>query len=60
VRAVLDVNVIVSSLLSPQGTPSRIVDAWQDGHFDLLVSPHLMAELQRTLTYPKLRGSSIG
>ena len=53
-RAVLDVNVIVSALLSPSGTPARIVEAWQDGRFDILVSPLLLGELQRTLTYPKL------
>jgi putative PIN family toxin of toxin-antitoxin system len=55
VRAVLEVNVIVSALLAPSGTPARIVEAWQDGRFDILVSPLLPAELQRTLAYPKLK-----
>jgi putative PIN family toxin of toxin-antitoxin system len=55
VRVVLDVNVIVSALLAPSGTPARIVEAWQDGRFDILVSPLLLAELQRTLTYPRLK-----
>jgi hypothetical protein len=54
VRAVLDVNVIVSALVSPRGTPARLLRAWQDGYFDLLVSPLLLAELRRTLTYPKI------
>lgn len=52
---VLDVNVIVSALLAPSGTPARIVEAWQDGRFDILVSPLLLAELERAFTYPKLR-----
>ena len=54
-RAVLDVNVIVSALLAPSGTPARIVEAWQDARCDILVSPLLLAELERVLTYPKLR-----
>ena len=29
--------------------------AWQDGAFDLLVSPLLIAELERALAYPNLR-----
>ncbi len=29
--------------------------AWQAGHFELVVSPGLLGELARTLTYPKLR-----
>lgn len=54
-RAVLDPNVIVSALLSPQGAPARIVREWLDGGYDLVVSPLLLAELERVLAYPKLR-----
>ena len=53
-RAVLDVNVIVSALLTPRGTPALIIEAWQDGQFDIIVSPLLLAELGGTLAYPKL------
>jgi uncharacterized protein len=55
VRAVLDVNVVVSALLSPTGAPAQILRAWQTGSFELVVSPSLIAELERTLAYPKLR-----
>jgi putative PIN family toxin of toxin-antitoxin system len=54
-RAVLDVNVLISALLSPTGTPARVLAAWQQGQFDLIVSPQLLAELERALGYPKLR-----
>lgn len=54
-RAVLDVNVLVSALLAPTGTLARLLIAWQDGRFELVVSPGLLAELERALTYPKLR-----
>jgi putative PIN family toxin of toxin-antitoxin system len=54
-RAVLDVNVLISALLSRTGAPSRLLSAWREGHFDLIVSPALLAELSRALEYPKLR-----
>jgi len=55
VRAVLDANVIISALLSRNGSPAVVLRAWQDGQFELIVSPLLLAELARTLAYPKLR-----
>jgi putative PIN family toxin of toxin-antitoxin system len=55
VRAVLDPNVIVSALISPQGAPAKILREWLDGGYDLVVSPLLLAELERVLGYPKLR-----
>jgi putative PIN family toxin of toxin-antitoxin system len=55
VRAVLDPNVIVAALLSSSGAPAQLLRAWLQGQFELVVSPLLLAELQRTLAYPKLR-----
>ena len=54
-RAVLDPNVLVAALLSARGTPARVFRAWLDGVFELVVSPALLAELERALGYPKLR-----
>jgi putative PIN family toxin of toxin-antitoxin system len=56
VRAVVDPNVLVSALLSRDGTPARVLRAWLDGAFELIVSDHLLEELARALRYPKLRG----
>ena len=53
-RAVLDANVLISAVLSPRGSPARLLVAWQAGEFDLVVSPNLLGELRRALTYPKL------
>ncbi len=53
-RVVLDVNVLVSALLSPAGTPARLLRAWRMARFELVVSPALLTELTRTLAYPKL------
>jgi putative PIN family toxin of toxin-antitoxin system len=55
VRAVLDPNVIISALLSPNGAPAAALREWQRGSFELIVSPLLLAELDRALAYPKLR-----
>jgi uncharacterized protein len=55
VRAVLDVNVLISALISSAGAPAGIVRQWLEGDFELVVSPALIAEAQRTLALPKLR-----
>ena len=34
-RVVLDANVLVSGLLSPNGPPGQILDAWLSKRFDL-------------------------
>ncbi len=54
-RAVLDPNVIVSALLAPSGTPAKVLRAWFDGGYEIIVSPLLLAELTRVFDYPKLR-----
>jgi len=55
VRAVLDTNVLVAFLLTRGHTISAILDGWERGDFDLLISPALIAEVSRTLEKPKLR-----
>lgn len=54
-RAVLDANVLISAFLSPTAAPSRILQLWLNGDFELIVSPHLLSEVERVLAYPKLR-----
>lgn len=54
-RAVLTVNVLISAVISASGAPARLLLAWQSGAFELIVSPELLAELARALSYPKLR-----
>jgi hypothetical protein len=55
VRAVLDPNILIAALLSPSGAPAQIVARWFAGEFELIVSEALIAELERALSYPKLR-----
>ncbi len=54
-RAVLDPNVLISALISRDGSPALVLHAWLDGAFELIVSDQLLAELERALSYPKLR-----
>jgi putative PIN family toxin of toxin-antitoxin system len=55
VRAVVDINVLISGVLSTTGSPAEILRASRDGQFELIVSELLLAQLKRTLVYPKLR-----
>jgi putative PIN family toxin of toxin-antitoxin system len=53
-RAVLDPNVLISAFISQRGgAPDRIVRAWREGAFELVVSPSLIAELTDVLGRPK-------
>ncbi len=55
IRAVLDANVVVAALLSPRGTPARVV-ALAGAAYQLVWSPAIVAECLRVIAYPKLRG----
>jgi putative PIN family toxin of toxin-antitoxin system len=55
VRAVLDPNVLIASLLSRSGAPALIISRWLAGEFELVVSDALLAELGQALAYPKIR-----
>jgi putative PIN family toxin of toxin-antitoxin system len=55
VRAVVDVNVLISAALSARGPSAEILRSNRDGAFDLVVSELLIAELTRAVAYPKLR-----
>ena len=54
--AILDINILVSSLLSTKGPPAEIVDEWEEGAFDLVVSPLLLDELERAAIKDKIAG----
>lgn len=52
---VLDTNVLVSALLSSAGAPAEIIRRWQAEIFDVAISPALINEFERVLTYPRVR-----
>ena len=53
-RAVLDTNVIVSGVISPTGSPRRILIGWRRREFDLVLSPAILDEVARTLLLPRI------
>ena len=54
-RVVLDTNVLIAFLLTRGRTISAILDGWEQGEFELVTSPALVAEVRRTLEKPRLR-----
>jgi uncharacterized protein len=54
IRVVLDANVLVSGILSSNGAPARILDAWRERRLQLCVSTPILDEVARVLRYPKI------
>lgn len=54
-RAVLDPGVLVSALITPTGTPAKLLLAARAGSFDLVASPLLLGELAAVLKREKFR-----
>ena len=47
-RAVVDTNVLVSSLVSPAGAPARVLECWRKQKFVLCASSAVLAEYHDT------------
>ena len=45
-KVVIDTNVLISGVFFG-GMPSRVLEAWRDGEFDLVVSPEVLEEYRR-------------
>lgn len=54
-RAVLDPGVLVSALITPTGTPAKLLLAARGGSFELIASPLLLEELESVLRREKFR-----
>lgn len=46
-RVILDANVLVSGIFFA-GPPARVLEAWLDDKFDLVVSTAILEEYRRT------------
>ena len=53
-RVVLDMNVFVSSLLSTEGTPAQLLNAWREGRYMLVTSPAIIAAVVEVLESPRI------
>lgn len=54
-RVILDTNVLVSALLTPDGVPARLLDAWFEGRYELLTSESQLEELRQVTRHPRVR-----
>jgi len=54
-RVVLDTNILMSGLMLPDSIPGRILQAWRNAHFDLVLSEPMLKEITRVLNYPKIQ-----
>lgn len=54
-RAVLDPGVLVSALITPTGTPAKLLTAARSGAFELVASPLLLEGLRLVLQREKFR-----
>jgi putative PIN family toxin of toxin-antitoxin system len=54
-RVVLDTNILASGAIASRGTLVRIMDAWHNGDFSLIVSLPILAELERAFEKPYFR-----
>jgi uncharacterized protein len=48
-RVVIDTNVFVSALLSPNSAPAQVLNAWRERRFLLLTSLEIIAEIVEIL-----------
>ena len=57
IRATVDTNVLASGIArrNPASAVVQIVDRWRAGHFDLIISDHIVTELAHTLAEPYFR-----
>ncbi|MBM3155309.1 MAG: putative toxin-antitoxin system toxin component, PIN family [Chloroflexi bacterium] len=54
-RAVVDTNVLVSSFISPLGSPREIERRWRNREFMLITSPAIIKEVNRVLHLPRIQ-----
>lgn len=55
VRAVIDTNIWVSSLLNPFGFPARLRKSFEEGNFSVVISAPMLEELSDVLNRPRIK-----
>jgi predicted nucleic acid-binding protein len=55
VTAILDTNVFIRAALRPKSPSARVVDAYLDGTFQLVLSQAVLQELLTVLLLPEIR-----
>jgi putative PIN family toxin of toxin-antitoxin system len=55
IRAVLDTNIWVSSLLNPFGLPAQLRKSFEEGAFRTIISEPMLVELADVLSRPRIK-----
>jgi len=58
VRIVPDVNVIISAIIAPSGTPGRIYDAWKRRDIQIITSPVIISKTLEVIQRPHIQNTS--
>lgn len=53
-RVVIDINILVSAIIAPNGQPAAVIRMWLDGKFTLLTCATHADELRATLNKPRI------
>ncbi|HHY24791.1 MAG TPA: putative toxin-antitoxin system toxin component, PIN family [Clostridiaceae bacterium] len=53
IKAVIDTNILVSALLSPSGSPAKVLDHVLNGNVVMCYDSRMIAEYQEVLLRPK-------
>lgn len=56
-RVVLDVDVIISALIAPRGTPRALIMAWEASRYDVVASEGIIHEVLEKLSGPRIGGA---
>lgn len=54
-RVALDTNLLISAVIVPKGLPKKLIRAWQNDQFILIISPLLLRELEEVSQRDKFR-----
>jgi putative PIN family toxin of toxin-antitoxin system len=57
VRIVPDVNVIISAIIAPSGTPGRIYDAWKRRDIQIITSPVIISKTLEVIQRPHIQNT---
>ena len=55
VRAVIDTNIWVSSLLNPHGYPAKLRKAFEEGLIEVIISEPILEEIADVLSRPRIK-----
>ena len=53
-QVVVDADCLIAGTLAEQGAAAQVLDLWEDGQFEIIACPELVAEVTRALLDPRI------